>query len=245
MYLSAIHSNQSGKVLVIIQNKDVETHLHQIPYLLKLKRMPRVQFAGVDSPRDLKDQTYRELFTSGGFIVSDGNVLDKITPEQLQQISDLLEEVGSESEWKWMVHFRELKKLKDLAREDSAARWKISLLSRNIEANIVEVLPFHGCDSKCQTKYDYLDCLIKLQLQRISSRFAVFLSAKPENGEVFAQKGIIVMDVNNFAKDLRILSTPLPSTLVAENAIEDEDYDSTATQESTATHTSQMDPDMF
>ncbi|XP_051889965.1 protein TASOR 2-like isoform X2 [Pristis pectinata] len=249
--LSMIQLHHSGKVLVVIRNEDIATQLHQIPYLAMLKRMQCVQFAGVDSPRDIEDQTFQELFSSGGFIVSDGTVLDKVTPEHLQQISDLLEKLGSESRWKWMVHFKELKKLKEMAREDSAARRKISLLNQKIEANIVEVLPFHGCDSKFQVKPDYLSCLIKLQVQRISSRFAVLLSGKPENREVFTQNGIIVMDVNNLTKELRTLTTCLQSTLVTENAIQAEDHHSTETQlgsffgKSTASSNSEMDPNLF
>ncbi|XP_069763797.1 uncharacterized protein [Narcine bancroftii] len=216
--LSMIQFHHSGKVLVVIRNEDIATHLHQIPYLVTLKRMHCVQFAGVDSPRDIGNQTFQELLGSGGFIVSDGSLLHKITPEHLQQICELLEKLGSESKWNWMVHFRELKRLKEMAREDSAARRKISLLCQKMEANIVEILPFHSCDSKFQTKPDDLNCLVKLQVQRISSRFAVLLSGKPKNHEIFTQNGITVMDVNNFTKDIRILTNSVQRTLVTENS---------------------------
>ncbi|XP_072097857.1 uncharacterized protein [Mobula birostris] len=249
--LSMIQPHHSGKVLVVIRNEDIAMHLHQIPYLVKLKRMQCVQFAGVDNPRDIKDQTFQELCSSGGFIVSDGTVLDKVTPEYLQQIFAVLEKLGSKSKWKWMVHFREFKRLKEMTREESAARRKISLLNQKVEANIVEVLPFHGCDSKSQAKPDYLSCLMKLQVQKISSRFAVFLSGKPENKEVFTQNGIIVLDINNFTKELRNLTTPLQSTYVTENAIRAKEHHATETQlglffgKSTRTQNSEMDQDMF
>ncbi|XP_072922583.1 uncharacterized protein [Hemitrygon akajei] len=249
--LSMIQPHHSGKVLVIIRNEDIAMHLHQIPYLVKLKRMQCVQFAGVDSPRDIKDQTFQELFSSGGFIVSDGTVLDKVTPEYLQQISAVLEKLDFKSKWKWMVHFRELKRLKEMTREESAARRKISLLNQKVEENIVEFLPFHGCDSKSQTKPDYLSCLKKLQVQRISSRFAVFLSGKPENKEIFTQNGIIVLDINNFTKELRNLTTPLQSTYVTENAIRAKEHHTTETQlglffgKSTRSQNSEMDQDVF
>ncbi|XP_078091956.1 uncharacterized protein LOC144508060 isoform X2 [Mustelus asterias] len=216
--LSMLQPHHSGKVLVIIRNEDISAHLHQIPHLVALKRMPCVQFAGVDSPGDIKDQTFQELFSSGGFVVSDGTVLDNMTPEHLQQISAVLEQLSAERKWKWMIHFKELKRLKETARGDSVAKRKIFLLTQKIAANILEVLPFHECDSRAQKKPDYLSCLVKLQSQKISCRFAVFLTEKPENQEVFAQSGILVTDVNSFTKGLRMLTTPAQSTSAMKNA---------------------------
>lgn len=48
----------------------------QIPALVSLKKLPSVNFAGVDSLDDVKNHTYNELFVSGGFIVSDEFVLN-------------------------------------------------------------------------------------------------------------------------------------------------------------------------
>uniref|UniRef100_UPI00398F1CB1 uncharacterized protein n=1 Tax=Pristiophorus japonicus TaxID=55135 RepID=UPI00398F1CB1 len=230
MDLSLVQPHHSGKLLVIIRNEDISAHLHQIPHLTALKQMPCVQFVGVDNPGDIKDQTFQELFSSGGFVVSDGTVLDTVAPEHLQQISDLLEQLSSERKWRWLIHFKELKKLKEMAREDNTAKRKISLLTRKITANIVEVLPFHECDSRCQVKPDYLCCLVKLQVQRISSRFAVFLTGKPESRDLFTQSGILVTDVNSFTKGLRRLSTHLQSTLATNNALLAEGGHSTDTQ---------------
>lgn len=53
--------------------------LEQVPCLLKLKHYPNVVFAGVDSPEDITGRTYQELFQTGGFIVSDNEVLEMVT----------------------------------------------------------------------------------------------------------------------------------------------------------------------
>ncbi|XP_041058727.1 protein TASOR 2-like isoform X2 [Carcharodon carcharias] len=248
--LSMLQPRHPGKVLVIIRNEDISAHLHQIPHLMALKQMPCVQFAGVDSPGDIKDQTFQELFSSGGIIVSDGTVLDNMTPEHLQQISAILEQLSAERKWKWMIHFKELKKLKKTAREDNIAKRKISLLTRKIAANVVEVLPFHECDSG-QEKPDHLSCLMKLQVQKISSRFLVFLTGRPENQEVFAQSGILVTDINSFTKSLRMLTTPIQSTLATRNARLAEGGHSSETQlessfgKNTGTQNSPMPPILF
>ncbi|XP_067915572.1 uncharacterized protein [Heterodontus francisci] len=249
--LSMIQPPHSGRVLIVIRNEDISAHLHQIPHLVALKQRHCVQFAGVDNPGDIKDQTFQELLSSGGFVVSDGTVLNDVTPEHLQQISAVLEQLNMECKWKWMIHFKELKKLKEVAREDNTAKRKISLLTRKIAANIVEVLPFHECDSSSQEKPDYLRCLVKLQVQKISSRFAVFLTGQPENREIFAQSGILVTDVKNFTKGLRMLTTPLQSSLATENAVLAESGHSTETQlessfgKSTVTQNLQMTPTLF
>lgn len=43
---------------------------------MKLKELPFVNFAGVDSLEDVRNNTYNELFVSGGFVVSDEFVLN-------------------------------------------------------------------------------------------------------------------------------------------------------------------------
>lgn len=53
--------------------------LEQVPCLLRLKHCPSVVFAGLDSPEDITDQTYQELFHTGGFVVSDNEVLETVT----------------------------------------------------------------------------------------------------------------------------------------------------------------------
>lgn len=51
----------------------------QIPSLLQLKHLPSVIFAGVDSPEDVTDYTYQELFRTGGFVISDDKILETLT----------------------------------------------------------------------------------------------------------------------------------------------------------------------
>lgn len=54
----------------------------QIPGLVSLKRHPSVVFLGIDTLEDIRNNSYNELFVSGGCIVSDDLVLnpDFITP---------------------------------------------------------------------------------------------------------------------------------------------------------------------
>lgn len=51
----------------------------QIPYLMQLKLLPNVTFAGVDTPEDITESTYEELFHAGGFVASDKTVLENLT----------------------------------------------------------------------------------------------------------------------------------------------------------------------
>lgn len=54
----------------------------QIPGLVSLKRHPNVVFVGIDTLDDIRNNSYNELFASGGCIVSDEFVLSPefITP---------------------------------------------------------------------------------------------------------------------------------------------------------------------
>lgn len=49
---------------------------HQIPGLVALKRHPNVVFVGIDTLEDIRNNSYNELFVSGGCIVSDELVLN-------------------------------------------------------------------------------------------------------------------------------------------------------------------------
>ncbi|KAG8138611.1 hypothetical protein E2320_004483 [Naja naja] len=64
-------SLETENLLVIVRNEDIFFHIH--------KRCPNVTFAGVDCPEDALHHTYQELFHSGGFVVSDDNVLEGMT----------------------------------------------------------------------------------------------------------------------------------------------------------------------
>lgn len=49
---------------------------HQIPGLMSLKRYPSVVFVGIDTLDDIRNNSYNELFVSGGCIVSDELLLN-------------------------------------------------------------------------------------------------------------------------------------------------------------------------
>lgn len=51
----------------------------QVPCLLELKRCPSVVFAGVDDPEEVTADTFQELFQAGGFVVSDEELLERVT----------------------------------------------------------------------------------------------------------------------------------------------------------------------
>lgn len=52
--------------------------LSQVPHLLKLKKLPDVQFAGIDEPDDVLNLTHQELFVRGGFIMFDRAALEAL-----------------------------------------------------------------------------------------------------------------------------------------------------------------------
>lgn len=49
-----------------------------MPYLLSLKKSPGVQFAGIDEPDDVVNETHQELFVKGGFIMFDRAALESL-----------------------------------------------------------------------------------------------------------------------------------------------------------------------
>lgn len=53
----------------------VRVQILQIPGLVSLKRHPSVVFVGIDTLDDIRNNSYIELFVSGGCIVSDELVL--------------------------------------------------------------------------------------------------------------------------------------------------------------------------
>ncbi|XP_044887641.1 protein TASOR 2 isoform X1 [Mauremys mutica] len=204
---------ETDRLIVIIRNEDISLHIHKIPSLLRLKHCPNVTFAGVDSPEDITDHTYQELFHMGGFVVSDDEVLETVTLGQLKEIVKTLEKLNSHGKWKWLLHYKESKKLKEDIRVDSTAHKKNWILKSCQEANTIEVLHYHQCDSKSCTKSEHLKCLLNLQVQQISARFAVYLTDKPSvSREVFESKGILVTDVNNFTGTVQNVVAPFQSS---------------------------------
>ncbi|XP_037366449.2 protein TASOR 2 isoform X4 [Talpa occidentalis] len=199
---------ENDTLIVIIRNEDIASHLHQIPSLLKLKHFPNVVFVGVDSPEDVLDYTYQELFQTGGFVVSDDKVLETLTLVQLKEIVKILEKLNGNGRWKWLLHYRENKKLKEDVRVDPTAHKKNLILKSYQSANIIELLHYHQCDSRSSTKAEHLKCLLHLQIQHIHARFAVFLTEKLVSREVFENSGILVTDVNNFIEKIQKVAAP-------------------------------------
>ncbi|XP_008567642.1 PREDICTED: protein FAM208B [Galeopterus variegatus] len=200
---------ENDTLIVIIRNEDISSYLHQIPSLLKLKHFPSVVFAGIDSPEDVLDYTYQELFRTGGFVISDDKILETLTLVQLKEIVKILEKLNGNGRWRWLLHYRENKKLKQDVRVDSIAHKKNLILKSYQSANIIELLHYHQCDSQSSTKVETLKCLINLQIQHIDARFAVFLTDKPTvSREVLENSGILVTDVNNFIENIQKVAAP-------------------------------------
>lgn len=204
-----VHSNAvTDKLLIIIQNEDIENSIHKIPSLAELKKRSCVIFAGVDSLDDLKNHTYNELFVSGGFIVSDDTVLnpDSVTAGELEKFLLFLEQINSpEASWQLKIHCKFQKKLKELGRTKENARNILSLLNIYQKKHLVEVLSYHNCDSLSR-KAPELECLTKLQVQNIQQRHLVFLTEK--NASLFptyAENGIVVTKMEEFMQNFTSL----------------------------------------
>ncbi|XP_071659649.1 protein TASOR 2 isoform X3 [Patagioenas fasciata] len=189
----------TDRLLVVIRNEDISSHIHSVPCLLQLKRCPNVVFAGVDNPEDITACTYQELFHAGGFVVSDDEVLETITLGQLKEVVKVLEKLNRSGRWKWLLHYKESKKLREDVRVDANAHKKHLMVKSYQGADLIEVLPFHACDARSSPKSEHVECLLNLQVQRVSARFAVYLTEKPGlSREVLESKGILVADVNTF-----------------------------------------------
>ncbi|XP_032737546.1 protein TASOR 2 isoform X1 [Lontra canadensis] len=211
-FCQAVH-RENDTLLVLIRNEDTASRLHQIPFLLKLKHFPSVLFAGVDGPEDVLEHTYQELLQTGGFVVSDDKILETVTLAQLKDVVRTLEKLNRNGRWKWLLHHRENKKLREDTRVDSVARRKNLILKSCQSANLIEPLPYHQCDSRAPTKAEHLKCLLNLQVQHVHARFAVFLTEKPTvSREVFENGGILVTDVNNFIENIPKIAAPFKSS---------------------------------
>ncbi|XP_066886293.1 protein TASOR 2 isoform X11 [Kogia breviceps] len=211
-FCQAFH-REKDRFIVIIRNEDISSHLHQIPSLLKLKHFPSVIFAGIDSPEDVLNYTYQELFQTGGFVVSDDKILETLTLVQLKEIVKILEKLNGNGRWKWLLHYRENKKLKEDMRVDSIAHKKNLIVKSYQSANIIELLHYHQCDSRSSTKAEHLKCLLNLQIQHVHARFSVFLTEKPVvSREVFENSGVLVTDVNDFIENIQKVAAPFRSS---------------------------------
>ncbi|XP_053096637.1 protein TASOR isoform X4 [Pangasianodon hypophthalmus] len=202
--LTYLENNCQQKFMVIIQNEDIASHVHKIPALVSLKKLTTVYFAGVDNLDDVKNRTYNELFMSGGLIVSDELILnpDFITLERLQAFLQFLEEQSMP--WKWKVHCKTQKKLKELSRSNSEALDLLNLLTAYQKKHLVEFLPYHECDAPSRQAPD-LDCLVKLQAQHTQLRHIIFLTEKSLDAPKFSSNGIIIASLNDLMTDFESL----------------------------------------
>ncbi|XP_068256621.1 protein TASOR 2 isoform X2 [Nyctibius grandis] len=211
-FCEAKHSD-AIRLLVIIRNEDISSHIHNVPCLLKLKHCPNVAFAGVDSPEDLTSRMYQELFHTGGFVVSDDEVLETVTLGQLKEVVTVLEKLNRSGRWKWLLHYKESKKLREDTRVDTNGHKKRLILRSCQGADLIEVLHYHACDSGSSPTSEYVKCLLNLQVQHISARFAVYLTEKPsESREVLESKGILVADVTTFLGTVQKAAAPFRSS---------------------------------
>ncbi|XP_058486894.1 protein TASOR isoform X2 [Solea solea] len=187
--------NPDNRLLVIIKNKDIAGHIHKIPCLVSLKRRPSVLFVGIDTLDDIRNNSYNELFVSGGCVVSDELILnpDFITYDQLAELLKLLEQHSSlESVWKWKVHCKTHKKLKEQARFRRDSAKILDLLSAYQKKQIVEFLPYHHCDMMNHQSPD-LECLTELQARYTQFRHTVFLTERfLKKSPEYLSGGIIV-----------------------------------------------------
>ncbi|KAI4881039.1 hypothetical protein NFI96_027968 [Prochilodus magdalenae] len=192
--------DSQDKLLIIIQNIDIANHIHKIPALVSLKKLPSVSFAGVDSLDDIRNHTYNELFVSGGFIVSDEFVLnpDFIKQERLETLLQYLEELNTpESPWRWRVHCKTHKKVKEQSRCNSEALNILNLLTAYHKKQIVEFLSYHECDGQSRQAPD-LDCLVKLQAQNIGQRHVIFLTERRfEMFPHYSSSGIVIANIDD------------------------------------------------
>lgn len=187
--------NSTNRLLVVIKNKDIARHVHQIPCLVSLKHHHSVVFVGIDKLDDIKNNSYNELFVSGGCVISDELVLnpDIINHDQLTSLLKAVEKQSSpESVWRWKVHCKTHKKLKEQARFRRDAASLLDVLSDYQKRQIVEFLPYHRCDMMTHQSPD-LDCLLELQARYTQYRHTVFLTERRID---FSQWGIIVASVD-------------------------------------------------
>ncbi|KAM8755789.1 protein TASOR isoform 3-T3 [Acanthopagrus schlegelii] len=194
--------NSDSRLLVIIKNKDIAGHLHKIPGLVSLKRHPSVVFVGIDTLDDIRNNSYNELFVSGGCIVSDELVLnpDFMSHDRLTSLLRILEQHSSpESLWRWKIHHKTHKKLKEQSRFRRDAANLLDILSAYQKRQIVEFLPYHHCDTTHQSPD--LNCLMELQARYTQYRHTVLLTEQFEKFPAYSSSGIIVATIEEILHD--------------------------------------------
>ncbi|XP_067270398.1 protein TASOR 2 isoform X2 [Pseudorasbora parva] len=195
-----LSGNDQSPLLIILRNEDIAEHICEVPYLLELKKSPNVLFAGIDRPDDIVNLTHQELFAKGGFIVCDQWALDTLTLDDMKKVVGILEELDKQGKWKWFLHYRDSRRLRESARSSPEGSKKQQFIDCCQKAGIVEVLPYHECDVISRDRPDYLLCLTRLQIQNASVRFPVFITDTPT--ESFGTNGILTMNIYTFSRIL-------------------------------------------
>ncbi|KAM9854806.1 uncharacterized protein tasor2 [Aulostomus maculatus] len=187
----------SSSLLVILRNEDIAEHVCEVPHLLELKRSPGVQFAGIDEPEDVVNLTYQELFLRGGFIMLDEAALESLSLCHMKRVSEILQQLNKTGRWKWMLHYRDSRRMKENARSSAVAKENKHFMNQCQDAGLLEVLPYHECDLMSRDHPDYVTCLVRLQIQNISARYPVFVTDRRTDGD-FGRSGILTMTLNSF-----------------------------------------------
>ncbi|XP_032380523.1 uncharacterized protein tasor2 isoform X2 [Etheostoma spectabile] len=189
--------DSSSSLLIILRNEDIAEHICEVPHLLELKKSPGAQFAGIDEPDDVVNLTHQELFTRGGFVMFDRAALESLSFCKMKTMSEVLQERSRTGKWKWILHYRDIRWLKENARLSAEAKEKKHFLNWCQEAGLLEVLPYHECDLISREQPDYLTCLVRLQVQNISARYPVFITDTTADS-AFGKNGILTMTFNSF-----------------------------------------------
>ncbi|XP_009302060.1 uncharacterized protein tasor2 isoform X1 [Danio rerio] len=187
-------------LLIILRNEDIAEHICEVPHLLELKKSPSVLFAGIDRPDDVVNCTHQELFAKGGFIMCDELALNALTLDDMKKLVGILEELDKQGKWKWFLHYRDSRRLRESARSSPEANKKQQFIDFCQKAGVIEVLPYHDCDVISRERPDYFFCLTRLQIQNASVRFPVFITETPS--EAFGTNGILSMNIYTFTRIL-------------------------------------------
>ncbi|XP_047189399.1 uncharacterized protein tasor2 isoform X2 [Scophthalmus maximus] len=187
----------SSSLLIILRNEDIAEHICEVPHLLELKKAPGVLFAGIDEPDDVVNLTHQELFTRGGFIMFDRAALEPLSLCNMEKCSEILRVLSRTGKWKWLLHYRDSRRLKENARLSAEDKEKKCFLNSCEDTGFLEVLPYHECDLMSRDQPDYLSCLVRLQVQNISARYPIFITDTTTDS-AFGRNGILTMTVNSF-----------------------------------------------
>ncbi|XP_061750274.1 protein TASOR 2 isoform X2 [Nerophis ophidion] len=188
-------------LLIVVRNEDIAASICQVPHLLELKKSLGVQFVGIDEPSDVMNRTYQELFVNGGFVMFDGGTLESLSLNNMRRFMEILQDLNKTGKWKWFLHYRDSRRIKENARFSTDSEEKKHFLGWAEDAGLATVLPYHDCDIKSRPHPDYLACLVHLQAQNISSRFPVFITDAGDGD--FEASGILTTTIGSFLMSFR------------------------------------------